>query len=975
MAGHASQLEAMRFIRLADSVSVTQAAADSYNAGLAAQQSGRLAEAQAHFSAAAEASPAFPHAHTALGDTAADLNHPHDAERHYRRALEVQAGWAGAATPLGFLLMEAGRASEAVPFLAGVAEGAPSSCSARLNLAIALKQAGRLQEAVAAFEQARRIDPLEPKAAYNLGNALFAAGELTRAVEAYRAAAKLAPLHADTHNNMANALREAGDRDGARAALEVALGVDPTSVAALTNLGGIYTETNNFSAALEVLDRAEALAPDLPEVVCSRATALSGAGRREEAMAAFARVVALHPEVPGFRKGFADVLRDAGRDDDAVRELKETVRLEGDGGKAAMLASLAALLRKMGDVDGAVRTYQQALAAGGEDSGIRMNLGVVLADADRTREGIDSLRAAALMAPDNALVLSNLGTVTYTGAVNNLGNALKEQDRFRDALRAWNTALRLEGGRQPDVFANLAHLRMFVADWCYNAAISGKQEQGWSWMPPVRSESIAAITAAGDGAGWGGRGSVAPRTASVQPFHSLLYRDLDQDLVLPLARNFAEAVVASVKHSTRLDTSLFFSAPVTRVRVGYLSHDFGDHPTGHLFNSVPSLHSKADAFYFTLFGAEGSRYWKRLVAAAGDDRVVDVSGEGFEDAAQVVNARQLHVLVDLDVWMKGRRPEILALRPAPVQMVYLGYPGSSGAPYIDHLVSDKVVSPPETRALYSETLVLMPNTYQVNDYRAGFEHVREAVLAAAPGTTRASAGLPAAPQVFLANFNQLYKIDPRQLDLWAEVLARVPAARLWLLRFPALAVRRLVKEGERRGVASHRIILSERLDKLAHLRRVGLADLFLDNHHVNAHTTATEALWAGVPVVTYPGMGMASRVASSLLSAAHVPSLIARDQHDYVALAAALGRSQRARIRVRQAIAARRESSPLLDTQAWVQAWERLLATAVDSALSAPVSRHVREEGGAAGGGCVGACQEVRRGEGAGGGHLIVSST
>lgn len=222
--------------------------------------------------------------------------------------------------------------------------------------------------------------------------------------------------------------------------------------------------------------------------------------------------------------------------------------------------------------------------------------------------------------------------------------------------------------------------------------------------------------------------------------------------------------------------------------------------------------------------------------------------------------------------VQGARNEIFALRPAPIQVSYMGFPSTTGADYIQYLVTDKIVSPPEYSHFYSEKLVYVPNCYFVNDYKQKHRDV----LDASKLPTRSSVGLPETGIIY-ACFNQLYKIDPEILDCWCDILSNVPNSYLWLLRFPPSGEARLRTEAENRGVARDKIIFTDVAAKHDHIRRSALADVFLDTPLCNAHTTGTDVLWAGCPIVTMPLQKMATRVAASLNYAAGIGELVCKD--------------------------------------------------------------------------------------------------
>ena len=330
-----------------------------------------------------------------------------------------------------------------------------------------------------------------------------------------------------------------------------------------------------------------------------------------------------------------------------------------------------------------------------------------------------------------------------------------------------------------------------------------------------------------------------------------------------------------------------------RIRVAYLSADFHEHATAHLIAGLFEMH---DAARFELtavsFGPEtGDPMRERLRRAF--PHFVDVRDRSDRDVAAMLRESEIDIAVDLKGFTANSRTGILALRPAPVQVNYLGYPGTMGAPYIDYIIADRHVIPPDHDIHYTEKVVRLPDAYQVNDATRRI---------AEPAPTRAEAGLPEAGFVFCC-FNSNYKITPEIFAVWMRLLERVPGSVLWLLEGNPLASENLRAEAKRRGVAPDRLIFAPTLPADLHLARHRLADLFLDTRPVNAHTTASDALWAGLPLVTCVDDAFAGRVAASLLHAVGLPELVARDleQYEAIALRVATTSSLRSELRARLA--------------------------------------------------------------------------
>jgi len=349
-----------------------------------------------------------------------------------------------------------------------------------------------------------------------------------------------------------------------------------------------------------------------------------------------------------------------------------------------------------------------------------------------------------------------------------------------------------------------------------------------------------------------------------------------------------------------------------RIRLGYLSGDFQQHATALLMVEMLEAH---DAQGFELhaysYGADDDSGMRGRLRAR-FERFTDIAALDDLAAARLINADGIDILVDLKGYTAGTRTALLTYRPAPLQVSFLGYPGTLGGSFCDYLVSDGFVTPHAAAGDYSEALARMPHSYQ--------PHGRPAPAGRA--LTRADAGLPEHAFVFCC-FNQAYKFTPGMFDVWCDLLARTPGSVLWLLASEQ-AEGNLRREAMRRGVAPHRLVFAAHLPQEAHLARLPLADLVLDTSPYNAHTTASDALWAGVPVLTCAGSTFASRVAGSLLHAVGLAELVTQSLADYAALALALA-ADPARLRaLRARLDAQRLDAPLFDVAAYTLALESL---------------------------------------------------
>ena len=462
----------------------------------------------------------------------------------------------------------------------------------------------------------------------------------------------------------------------------------------------------------------------------------------------------------------------------------------------------------------------------------------------------------------------------------NLGNVLRHRGREAEALAAYRDAHRLA----PDdavILSALVARQQALCEW------DGLEEL---------TRRLAGLVARGRG--------------GVQPFR-LLAVDCPEEVQGRCARAWGSGLPAAVRRRPPP------AASKPSVTLGYLSADFQDHATAYLIAELFELHDRGRfrVLAYSLGPDDGSATRRRL--EAGVDVFRDVAEDSAVAVAERIRADGVDILVDLKGYTRGARPEIAAQRPAPVQVSYLGYPGTMGVEWIDYILADPVVLPMDRQPCYGERIVHLPHCYQVNDRRR--PHPESA-------PDRAAFGLPAAGPV-LACFNASYKIAPALFALWMRLLAGAPDAVLWLLADQPAVEANLRAAAVRAGVDSRRLVFAPPRPLAEHLARYRVADLFLDTLPYNAHTTGSDALWMGCPVLTCRGQSFAGRVGASLLTAVGLPELIAADPAEYEARAAALlaDRGRLAGLRAR--LEAGRAAAPLFDTPAFARAIETAYET------------------------------------------------
>ena len=368
-----------------------------------------------------------------------------------------------------------------------------------------------------------------------------------------------------------------------------------------------------------------------------------------------------------------------------------------------------------------------------------------------------------------------------------------------------------------------------------------------------------------------------------------------------------------------------------RIRVGYLSSDFCNHATMHLLAGLLEAHDRDrfEVFAYDSSPVYGSDYRRRFLAAV--EHHVDITAMNDLDAAVRIAADQLDILFDLKGHTGWGRLGIMAYRPAPLQAAYLGFPGSTATSFIDYLVCDRIVVPDSSAAHYSEKLCRLPHSYQCNDDQRPV---------AGQSPSRADYGLPQEAVVFCV-FNQSYKIERRSFDVWMRVLQAVPDSVLWLLAQGPAAEHNLRQQAARDGIAPERLLFAPFAAPDQHLARLQLADAALDALVCNGHTTTSDMLWAGIPVVTARGSHFASRVSESLLRAIDLPELVGENDADMIKIASRIGLERDYRAALRTHIAARRLDAPLFDTRRFTRNFEQAITAMVERSRAGLAPAHL----------------------------------
>ena len=368
-----------------------------------------------------------------------------------------------------------------------------------------------------------------------------------------------------------------------------------------------------------------------------------------------------------------------------------------------------------------------------------------------------------------------------------------------------------------------------------------------------------------------------------------------------------------------------------KIRIGYLAGEFRHQATSILMASLFELHDKHrfELFAFDNGWDDGSKIRTRLEAAF--DAIIDITRMSDLDAATLIHNKEIDILVNLNGYFGAARHGVFSYKPSPIQVNYLGFPGTIGSDAIDYLIADRIVIPEDSRQHYVEKIVYLPDSYQVNDPKR---------VIADTSYSRQALELPDNGFVFCC-FNNNYKITPATFDGWMRILSQVPGSVLWLLQDNATAASNLRREAEARGVDAARVIFAKRMPLEEHLARHRAADLFLDSLPYNAHTTASDALWAGLPVLTCLGQTFPGRVGASLLHAIGLPELVTMTQAEYEALAVQLATQSERLDQIRQKLVRNRLTTPLFDVERFTRNIETAYTAMLERYQAGLVPEHI----------------------------------
>lgn len=787
--------------------------------------------------------------------------------------------------------------------------------SEMLAMAVGHQQAGRLQDAEALYREILARDDRQADAWHLLGTIAQQIGDFTVAIDLISHAIELDPRNANFHCNLGNALLAVGQRTEAEQSYRRALDRKRDFPLARFNLSSLLAQTGRIDEAVAGYGQSIELKPDFVEAHYNLALIFQGQRQWDAASAGYQRTLQLRPNHAEAWNNLGLVLKELGNIAEASECHRRAIQIRPDYAEA--FNNLGVAYREQREVNRALECYTQALQLKPDYAAAFNNLGNLLQSMGRPSDAVTCLKRAIELQPRFAEAYTNLGAALQdlrrwneaadslraaldlnpddVAALQSLGNVVRDGGDTAEAIACYRRSLELN----PDCLSALGQLIHQLQHQC-----------AWDELPLLTNRAIRAVVE-------------QPPTSTDSPISPFAF------LTMPIATSSqqqqqcaARWAAFSTRTAVKVPNPWWQQATGRtvgdqRIRIGYLSADFRAHPVAEL---IVELFESHDRSQFAVTGYsygpdDGSAIRQRIANAF--ERFVDLRDSPLADSIQKIVDDRIDILVDLTGFTQHSRPEILASCPAPIRVNYLGYPGTMGADFVDYIMVDHFIVPPDRQPFYNEKLVHLPGCYQVND-------TQRVISETIP--SRAEVGLPDDAFVF-CSFNSNYKITPDIFDVWMRLLQQVPNSVLWLLESNRQAPVNLRREAERRGVAPERLIFAPRRPLTDHLARHQLADLFLDTFPVNAHTTASDALWAGLPVLTLSGETFVSRVAGSLLHSLGLPELITKTLVDYESRALELARDRQWLAALRQRLQANRLSSPVFDIQRATRAIEQAYRT------------------------------------------------
>ena len=794
------------------------------------------------------------------------------AARLYRRIINANPGNLDALHFLGVAEAAAGNIDDAKSLMDRSLRSNPVNMQFMENYAAILHRAGEHDAAIRLCQHGLQLAPTSAVLLHASSAALLARGRHAEATGQLTQLLAHHPGHFPAHFMLGSALAKTDQHEAALASYDRALRLNPQLAEAHLDKGTIHFTRRHYRDALSAYDHALAVRPGLTQAWLGRGYTLIQLGRHEDALAAAEKALALQPDLVEAWVCRGNALFELNRFQEAAAAYDGALAVRPT--LAAAWSGHGNICLRSGRHQDADVAFGRALEADASFAEAWLGRGILLASLGRHDDALADIDRALALNPAVPQAWLARGQLSYL------------EKRLDVALADWGKALALRPD-QPDVEAACLRVKMHNCDWAgFDTALASIRSSvsNGKLISPFMFVAV-------------------PSTAPEQ---------------MQCATRWIDGHFRSVSGSARRGERYVHD----RIHIGYLSADFHQHATSQLMAGMLEHHdrSRFEVTGFSVGPDDGSAMRRRIEAAF--DRFVEARPLGDDGIADRIRSLEVDVLVDLKGFTQNARPGVFAMRPAPIQVNYLGFPGTLGADFIDYIVADQTLIPQDRHHCYVEKIVWLPDTYQVNDRR---RPIAEMVPA------RMDLGLPDTGFVFCC-FNDNYKITPDVFSIWMRILRAVDDSVLWLFEDNPAAANNLRREAQARGVEPRRLVFARRLPNAEHLARHRCADLFLDTLPYGAHTTASDALWAGLPVLTCAGETFAGRVGASLLNAIELPELVTATPAAYEQMATELANDRAKLAALKAKLARHRLTTPLFDTARFTRH--------IEAAYTAMMERH-----------------------------------
>jgi protein O-GlcNAc transferase len=757
------------------------------------------------------------------------------------------------------LLNQRGQLAEATATCQEILELKPDHFEALTLLAEIEARREEPEQAIQLYTRVINLRPDYAPAYYKRANLLKNRNQMEAALASYDQAVALDPGYANAFCNRGVVLGLLHRPDEALASYDRAIALNPGDALAFYNRGDVLRELKRLNEALASYDQAIAVRPGYAEAYCNRGVLLQELKEWDAALVSYDRCIEIDSGIahPYLYRG--NLLRERRKLDAALASYNRAIEI--DPVYADAYCNRGILFAELRQWDAALLSFNRAIELKANLAEAHGSRGQLLVQARRIEAAIASFDRAIVLKPD------------YAEAFRNRADALIQVKKYAAAIASYDQAITL----QPDfpyLLGTRRHAKMHICDW-------GDLES-----------DVVRLTA---GIEAGAR--VSPPFAILALLNSVQLQHGAAQTWVREEHPAEHSLPAIPRHPAR-----------DKIRLGYFSADFHDHPVALLSAEFLETHdrSKYEVIAFS-FGPDTQDNTRKRIELA-FDRFIDVRGTSDQEIALLARSLTIDIAVDLGGHTGNSRTRIFALRAAPLQINYLGYPGTMGAEYMDYLIADRTVIPVKDQKYYSEQIIYLP-TFQANDSK---RRIADRVF------TREDLDLPLSGFVFCC-FSANYKITPGTFDSWMRILTRVPGSVLFLYAESEAVADNLWKEARTRGIEAGRLVFGNRLPFPEHLARYRAADLFLDTLPYNGGATVSDALWAGLPVLTCAGATFAGRMAASLLEAIGLPELIASTAEQYENLAVQLAANPQHLAEIRQKLARNRLNASLFDTRAFTK--------------------------------------------------------